>query len=154
MMEQIKDTDAFMQRFQQLLLQGETLMLPVLGQSMSPFLVHQRDTVWLKAAADPLKVGDLVLYRRENGAYILHRICRITGSSYMMIGDAHTVAEPNIRREQILAVAVRALCSGKIQEPGTFRWEFFCRVWIRLIPLRPFLIRIYTTLKKPFRRNL
>ena len=77
-MEEIQDTVAFMQKFQQLLEQGETLMLPVLGHSMSPFLVHKRDTVWLAATHGPYKKGDIILYRRGSGSYILHRICALS----------------------------------------------------------------------------
>ena len=47
----------------------------------------------------------MVLYRRQNGAYVLHRIAAIgADGTYMMCGDAQTVLEPGIRREQLLAV--------------------------------------------------
>ena len=36
----------------------------------------------------------------------------------------------------------------RILAPGDFWWEFFARVWVRLIPLRPVLTRIYGLIRK------
>ena len=147
-MEEIQDTAAFMQKYRQLLEQGETLMLPVLGHSMSPFLVHNRDVVWLSATSGPYKTGDIVLYRRSSGSYILHRICKVNRNGYAMVGDAHSVIEKNVQEQQIIAVVVRVMRKNQIEEPGTFLWELFARAWIRMVPLRPLITRIYTKLKK------
>lgn len=141
-----------MEKYRQLLAAGETLPLPVLGSSMSPFLVHGRDTVWLSAPRKPLRTGDLVLYQRSNGKFILHRIYKVCDGSYTMIGDAHNVPEYGIRENQIFGVAVSVRRKGKIQKPGTFWWSFFQRVWIRMIPLRPVVLRIYTWTSRMFGR--
>lgn len=134
------------------LLQSESavdaLPLTISGNSMAPFLQHGRDTVYLSRITDPLRKGDVVLYRRRNGSYILHRICRIREDVYTMIGDAHFVKEPGIRREQILAVMTSARRNGKLLQPGNFCWEFFGKVWVRMIPLRRPLLLIDTALKR------
>ena len=149
---QITDTNAFMEKFLLLIDAGETLSLPVLGNSMSPFLVHRRDTVYLKKPDRPLKAGDIVLYRRKNGSYILHRIHSVKNGRFTMVGDAHTVLEPDIEEHPIRAIAVRACRKGVIEIPGSFWWEFFARIWIRSVPLRPGLRRIYGTCSKLMRR--
>ena len=149
---QISDTNAFMEKFLLLIDAGETLSLPVLGNSMSPFLVHQRDSVYLKRPDRPLKVGDIVLYRRKNGSYILHRIHSVKNGRFTMVGDAHTILEPDIEEYQIRAIAVRACRKGVTETPGSFWWEFFARIWIRSVPLRPGLHRIYGTCSKLMRR--
>lgn len=151
-MEYLKDTQMYMEKYRLLLASGETLSLPVLGSSMSPFLVHGRDTVWLTAPGKPLKAGDIVLYRRSNGQYILHRIYKAHDGTYTLIGDAHTVLESGIREDQIFGIVVYARRKGKIQKPGTFCWFFFERIWIRMIPMRPLLLRIYTWTSRIFRR--
>ena len=153
-MKNMENTAAFMEKYRLLLEQGETLTLPVLGGSMAPFLVDRRDAVWLTAPARPPRVGDIVLYQRKNGAYILHRICKKQGGVYTLVGDAQTIVEPGIEENQIFAVAVRARRKGKTQKPGCFWWEFFARIWVRVIPLRPALLRAYSLLTKPFRRSL
>lgn len=143
-----EDTAAFMEKYLLLIEAGETLPLPVLGSSMSPFLVHRRDKVYLRKIDRPLRVGDIVLYRRQNGDYILHRIHGVNHGQYTMVGDAHTLLEPGIEESQILARAIRAERKGKAQGPGAFWWEFFSRVWIRLVPCRPALRKIYGLFRK------
>lgn len=78
--------------------------LVISGNSMTPFLVHQRDTVYLSKVDSQLKCGDMVLYQRDNGRYILHRILRVNGDFYTMIGDAQIHPEPEIRKDQVRAV--------------------------------------------------
>lgn len=151
--ERIENTAAFLEKYRLLLAGGETLYLPVLGGSMSPFLVHQRDAVWLSTPTRPLRVGDIVLYQRKNGAYILHRVCKKGRGVYSMVGDAQTLIESGIAEDQIFAVVLRARRKGAIQRPGCFWWEFFARIWVRIIPLRPVFLHIYTLFTKRFRRS-
>lgn len=125
----------------------EALPLTISGNSMAPFLVHGRDTVYLSRITRPLERGDVVLYRRDNGSYILHRIHRVHGSLFTMAGDAHWGLETGIRREQILAVMTSARRKGKLQRPGCFWWEFFRKPWLTLLPLRRPITGLYTALK-------
>ena len=152
--ERVENTAALLERYRVLLEQGETLPVPIVGSSMAPFLVHLRDTVWVAAPVRPLKVGDIVLYQRDSGAYILHRICAVEGDRFTLIGDAHTVREPGIRRDQIFGVVVSAQRKGKEQAPGCFWWGFFAHIWPRIIGLRPALLHTYSILTKLFGRAL
>jgi hypothetical protein len=120
------------------------LPLVISGNSMSPFLVHGRDTVYLSRLDRPAKRGDVLLYKRESGAYILHRVYKVEKDSYTMVGDAQTQLEQGIRQDQIIAIMTSALRKGKLQKKGSFWWEFFEKLWIRIIPLRPMLTKIYT----------
>ena len=47
--------------------------LVVTGNSMWPTFRHRKDQVVLRPA-DTFQKGDIILYRRENGQYVLHRI--------------------------------------------------------------------------------
>lgn len=152
-MEQMENTAAFMEKFRLLLEQGETLSLPVQGSSMVPFLVHRRDMVFVAKPSRPLKVGDIVLYQRSNGAYILHRICAVCNGSYTLIGDAHTIREPGIRKEQIFGIVVEVRRKGALQQPGKLWWEFFAHIWVRIIPLRPVVLGIYSVLMNRLKRG-
>ena len=129
----------------------EALPLVISGNSMSPFLIHGRDTVYLSKLTRPVKRGDVLLYQRENGAYVLHRVYKIERNTLTMIGDAQTVPERGIRPEQVIAVMTSALRKGRRQAPGCFWWAFFEKVWIRMIPLRRPVRGAYTLLTKPFR---
>ena len=122
----------------------DALPLIITGNSMSPFLIHGRDTVYLSRLTRPARRGDMLLYQRENGNYVLHRVFKATPESLTMIGDAETVLEPGIRREQVIAIVTRVERKGKALVPGSFWWDFFEKIWIRIIPLRREIQRLYT----------
>lgn len=130
-----------------LLEETDQVPLVISGSSMKPFLVHGRDTVYLSKVTAPPKRGDMVLYRRSGGAYVLHRIFREEKGSYTLAGDAQNYVEPGIRPEQILAVVTAVRRKGKLLRSGSFWWDFFEKVWIRMIPLRPMLMAAYSRLK-------
>lgn len=123
--------------------QAQMVPLVVSGNSMSPFLVHGRDTVYLSKVTEPLKKGDVIFYQRDNGAYILHRICRVAGETYCLVGDAQYLIEEGIRRDQVLAIVTAVRRKGKLLQKGSFWWDFFERVWLRMIPLRRPIIGLY-----------
>lgn len=116
--------------------QIESLPLVVSGSSMSPFLVGSRDTVYLSRVTRPIRRGDVLLYQRSNGRYVLHRVHAVTDNSLTMVGDAQTVLEHGIQQDQVIAIMTRTERKGKMLSPGNFWWDFFEKVWIRMIPLR------------------
>lgn len=120
------------------------LPLVVSGSSMSPFLVHGRDTVYLSRISGEVKKGDVLLYRRDNGAYVLHRVHKIENNTFTMVGDAQTYLEKGIRPDQIIAVMTSAVRKGVHQHKGCFWWDFFEKVWPVLLCIRPLIIKIYT----------
>ena len=130
----------------------EALPLVISGNSMSPFLIHGRDTIYLSRLTRPVKRGDVLLYQRDRGAYILHRVYKIEDDSFTMVGDAQTELEPGIRPEQVIAIMTSAERKGKKQTPGSFWWEFFEKVWIRMVPLRPIVRKVYTAVSRLLKR--
>lgn len=142
------DPQVLMPALLALLEETETVPLVISGSSMTPFLVHGRDTVYLSKTAAPLKRGDMILYRRDSGDYILHRIFRAEGDTYTLVGDAQTMLEPGIRSEQVLAVVTAVRRKGKLLKQGSFWWNFFGKVWIRMVPLRPAARAVYSCFVK------
>ncbi len=125
--------------------EAESVPLVISGSSMTPFLAGGRDTVYLSRVPGHLKRGDMILYRRDNGAYVLHRIWR-AGQTHTLVGDAQTQLEPGIRDDQVLALVTAVRRKGRLLRPGSFWWDFFEKVWIRMVPLRPGICRIYRLL--------
>ena len=126
------------------------LPLIISGSSMTPFLVHGRDTVYLSRLERPVRRGDVLLYQRRDGTYVLHRVYSVEQDSYTMVGDAQTELEPGIRREQMIAIMTSTLRKGKRQAPGCFWWEFFEKIWIRMVPMRRTVWNGYSGLKRLF----
>lgn len=128
-----------------LLEETESVPLVISGYSMNPFLAHGRDTVYLSKAACPLKAGDMILFRRDSGDYILHRILKKDPGRCTVAGDAQTWTEA-VRDDQILAVVTAVRRKGRLLRPGSFLWFFFEKIWRRMIPLRPRILKLYTKL--------
>ena len=124
--------------------QGRQVSLTITGNSMAPFLVHGRDRICFQKPDGPLKKGDMALFRRKNGDYIMHRVCRTEpdGRCYFL-GDGQQEVEGPIAPAQICGVVIRVCRKGRWLGPSSFWWRFFRGPWLWLRPLRPRLCRIY-----------
>lgn len=151
------DTYVYMQMVQELLKEGKEVPLVITGNSMSPFLIHERDQILISRVNRPLKKGDMAFFRRTNGQYIMHRICRVkkenNKEAYYFVGDAQTAIEGPIRREQIFGLITAVERKGKILRKGDFWWEFFEHVWLHIIPFRRMICRIYTAVSSLLRKR-
>ena len=118
-----------------------------------PFLVSDRDFVMLSDIGDGIRKGDIALYQRRNGQFILHRVCKIKKKKlYYMIGDAQNVIEGPIMQEQIRAKVVKIMRNGIWISKTCFWWWFFEVIWIRMIPVRKYIWRGYQLWKTIWRR--
>lgn len=142
------DTSEYVSVLRGLVEEGHQVGMVISGSSMSPFLCHGRDSVYFKAPDRGLRAGDMVFYRRPGGQYVLHRICRVRKDGFYILGDAQTVIEGPVAREQIFALVTGVRRDGKDLAPGDFWWDFFEKVWIRVIPLRPALVGIWNFFRK------
>lgn len=146
----VLEPEQLMPKLLEMLEVTEPVPLVISGSSMTPFLVHGRDTVYLSKVKEPLRRGDMVLYRRDSGNYILHRVYRVEETTFTMVGDAQTWLEPGILPDQILAMVTAVRRKGTVLQRGSFWWDFFEKVWIRMVPLRPAMMKTYACLKKLF----
>lgn len=142
------NTREYVGLLKQLVEEGETVSMRIVGSSMSPFLIHDRDLITFKAPDRELKKGDMVFFQRESGQYVMHRIYAVKPDGYYMVGDAQTEIEGPISREQIFAVIIKVRRKDKWMEPGDFWWNFFERVWINIIPVRKAVVVFYSLVYK------
>lgn len=142
------DTQEYIGTLRELTEEGREVSLIISGSSMAPFLIHQRDRILFRKPDRELRKGDMVFYQRDNGQFVMHRIRRVRPDGYDIIGDAQTVTESSVRRDQIFGLVTRVERKGKWLSPGDFWWEFFAHVWLHLIPVRRTLIRLYGVLAR------
>lgn len=131
-----------------LLAQGKNITFKVTGGSMVPFLVGLRDSAVVSPITAPLKKGDIVFYQRENGDYVMHRICKIKNNEYFMVGDAQTEIEGPLKEEQIFGVINTVIRKGKEVKKGQPFWNLFRFVWLWLRPTRRIILKLYSLIKK------
>lgn len=97
------------------------------GSSMLPLIQPIKDVVLIKKAPSKLKKFDLPLYRRKDGAFVLHRVVGMKNGTYTMRGDNQKVLEYGIEPEQILAIAVGVFKNGVYTPFSGAKYFIYCR---------------------------
>lgn len=142
------DTKEYVSMLRELTEAGKEVSMLIAGSSMSPFLIHERDSICFKKPDRTLRRGDMVFYQRPGGQYVMHRIYKVSAEGYYIVGDAQQDIEGPVKREQIFALITKVRRKGKWIAPGDFWWEFFEHVWIRMVPVRRLIIGSYTKMKR------
>lgn len=137
------NTVQYVSMLRSLVEEGKDVSLLISGNSMSPFLGHHRDTILFGQPNRELRKGDMVFYQRQNGQFVMHRIYKVKPEGYYIVGDAQTEIEGPVKREQIFALVKKAQRKGKWIGPENFWWKFFEKVWINMVPIRPFIRKAY-----------
>ena len=93
---------------------GLDFQIPITGTSMNPLLYQNRDYVKIEKPVLPLKKGDIPLYRRRDGAFVLHRVVDIKeNGEYVMCGDNQFILEYGITDANIIGIAKTLIIDGK-----------------------------------------
>lgn len=118
---------------------GGTFSLTITGTSMFPFILGNRDKVTLSPITAELKKNDLPLYRRSNGAFVLHRIVRVEeDGTYTCCGDHQWQLEKGLKREQMIGIATEYVRKGKHLTNRNLLYRFYRMMWTWLIPVRKY----------------
>lgn len=143
------DTTEYLDMVCHLLRQGETsVAVPVTGRSMCPFL-YPGDTAYLDLPDKKLKKGDIVLFTRPNGQYILHRIVGVReDGGYLLLGDGQLVPEPVMDPSRICARVTSVRRGEKRLAPGSAVWWFFEKPWCRLWRNREAFMKLRNRFRK------
>lgn len=137
---------------ERLLEQGQSIQIQPQGYSMYPMFVPGRDAAVIeRAESTGLKRGDVVLYRRESGILVLHRICRIRKDGFYMVGDNQSEVEGPLRALQIKGILTGFIRKGKYTSVRNPVYRLASRLWLFLRPVRPALSRVAATVKRMFR---
>lgn len=139
------NTQEYVSMLRELTEQGKQVSMLISGNSMSPFLMHGRDSIRFQKPDRKLKKGDMVFFQRKSGQFVMHRIVQVKKDGFYLLGDAQQGRDKEglIEESQIFARIVGVCRKGRWIGPGDFWWEFFEHVWIRLVPFRRFLINLY-----------
>lgn len=114
--------------FKEYLALGRSVRFSPKGESMLPLLKEGRDTVTLSPIMSDLKKYDVVLYQRDNGQYVLHRILKAS-EAYTCIGDNQINKETGLRRDQMIAIMTSFTRGNKSYTVNNLLYKIYCRVW-------------------------
>lgn len=128
---------------------GGQMTICVSGSSMSPFLIHGKDSVKLiKCRPQDLKKGEILLFRRSTGELVLHRVKQVLrDGSLIMNGDAQIWCE-QISPEQAIAAVVSIERDGKITACTSHKYRTAVFLWQLMFPIRSLIFRVRNKLKR------
>ena len=122
--------------------QGKSIIIPMTGNSMYPFIRGGDKVEIYKADVRGLKLSDIILVRHSDG-YLIRRVYRIDGDDIYVIGDAEAATIGPINKNNIIGRVTTVIRNEKripCLSPGvrvlTFAWGVN-----RL--MRPGMIRVY-----------
>ena len=119
MQKRIVDIDTYMPVLRELLEQEKEVSLVITGNSMSPFLVHQRDEILISPPDGTWKKGDMAFFQRLDGQYVMHRILKVTkDKECFFVGDGQVLVEGPIYPEQIFGKITSVKRKGKWKQNG------------------------------------
>ncbi len=134
---------------------GSSLCLTVKGQSMHPFLREDLDRVELSPVFfDGISRADIVLIKRVNGQYVLHRVFRKEKGSFYIVGDAQQWIEGPLNPHQLVAVVTAVWRGNRKIEVNNCWWKFLSVLWLWLLPFRYQLLKTKRFLRKFFSNML
>lgn len=127
--------------YEQELLRRGVLIYTTKGRSMRPFLRSGEDLFYIeRKTAQRCRKYDAVLYRRDNGKYVLHRIVKVCSDGYTLCGDNTWQMEPGIRDDQILGVMTGVIRNGKKTDVSSPAYRTAVGLWWAIYPIRAALL--------------
>jgi len=106
------------------------------GTSMLPLIKQHHDVITLERKPGTYKKRDAVLFKRDNGQYVLHRIIKKKGDKYDIVGDHQYQIERNIREDQILGVLTSVDKGNKIIKISDKKYKYYVHLWMDYFPIR------------------
>ena len=127
---------------------GEFRLFPK-GFSMRPLIVQGRDSVVLKRNnKETAKKHDIAFYRRDNGAFVLHRVMKVHKNGvFDMCGDNQFEMEKGIKREQIIGYVSVIYRGDKGISISSPLYRLYVFLWTKM-PLRKIAVAIRGIFKK------
>lgn len=123
----MRKVEAFAPLIEEAFSRNQKFKMPVNGVSMLPFLNKTHFVVLDKP--NNLKRNDMILYKRENGQYVLHRIFRVKKDHFQLIGDNQFYREYPIYENQVIGKVVSVIKGNKVDNLNSFKYKLYLFIW-------------------------
>lgn len=127
--------------FSQVLEETGRLVYTTRGMSMRPLLRQGKDVVVIEKPKEHWKKYDAVLFLRKNGQYVLHRILKVCGDRYWIVGD-NCVSGEMVEGDQIIGLLTSVRRGRRTIRATDWRYRLYVHIWCDVYPARFFLLRV------------
>ncbi len=118
------------------------------GNSMRPILRDRTDRLILSKPCDKVEIGDVLLYEKPDGVFVLHRVVSAEeDGTYTFMGDCQNNKDVGVTPDMIRAKLVGFFRSGKEISVESPRYKRFVSFWIKSRFVRRIYVGIFHRLK-------
>ena len=119
---------------------GKEIKFTVVGNSMYPLFINNRDKVTV-VKAEKIKKRDIILYRRADGSYVLHRVVGKGKLGFKLCGDDQVAMEYPVKQEDVLAVMTSFERKGNEYSAKCLWYRIYSFLWCLVLPVRPYVFK-------------
>ena len=147
-MEKVTDgLIAMIERLKPFLEEGKSVLLPIYGRSMRPFIIGGEDKALLLPVKSPVEVGDIVLAWVDGRRYVVHRVVKTVGDSVTLEGDGNIIGEEHCSQADVVAKVEEVVRpdgrkKNLVSRSAMRGW----RVWMALKPFRRIMLKAFSVL--------
>lgn len=123
------------------ILSGQPVVTMTSGDSMEPLLFHRSTRVVIRQADGILQKGDLPVYRRPSGQFVMHRIVSVKDDCYWTRGDNRYGTEC-VPKEWVLGVVTEIYRKNRHIFVTDWRYRLYVKIWNGSYPIRYLLHRL------------
>ena len=137
-----------------LLAEGKVLRISPRGYSMYPLFVPGRDEALIAPIeTKELRRGNVVLYRREQGILVLHRIFKRDREGIYLVGDNQKEIEGPLPPEQMKGILIGVIRKGRQFSTRHPIYRIFSEIWLLCRPFRPMISHCLAAVKRVWPKN-
>ena len=130
--------------------QGKSIRFSVTGNSMFPLFANRRDSVTV-SPADKIKKYDIVLHRRADGTYIMHRVIKVKGNLLTIAGDNEIQKECNVPASAVVAKVTAFTRKGRDCTMNELWYKLYSRLWLAVFPFRYEILGVLVAIRRRLR---
>ena len=128
--------------------QGGSASCTIHGTIMLPMLKDGKSTVRLIKPVSPPKKYDIILYRRNDGCFVLRRIVGIKKGGYICRGDNQINNEFPVKKESVIGILTDHVSDGKRIYVKSFTHYIYSRFRVNTAFIRRAKHRLKTFIYK------
>ena len=122
--------------FEEVLAKHGKLIYTCVGTSMFPMLRPRKDLLIIERPKRPIQKYDVLLYKRDSGKYVLHRVLKTKNDEYVLCGDHQWRREYGIKDRQVIGVLTAFIKDGKEISITDKYYRLYVHLWCDLFWLR------------------
>lgn len=146
--KKVLSTKDLMPLISDLLKTAERVRFTVKGNSMYPLIRGNRDEVEVKKC-DTIGKYDIVLYKRPDGSYVLHRVLKKEDTALSIAGDFEQELEYPVYENQVIAKVDNIIREGgRVISCGNKIYKLYCVMWSLALKKRRKILKLLKKLRK------